>query len=113
MLPKENRLTKNKEFEKVFKEGRAAYQGLLGIKCIKNGLAISRFGILIGIKVSKKAVERNKVKRRIREIIHLHLNEIAPGYDCSCYCLKPIISKEYEEIEIAVIACLKRLKLIK
>lgn len=81
MLPKKFRLTKDKDFEKVAKQGRACFTKGLGIKYIRNNLAISRFGIVVSLKVSKKATQRNKIKRRLREIIRKKLPEVKSGYD--------------------------------
>lgn len=69
MLKKENRLTKRKDFESVFKQGKGIKQGSIYLKYKKNGLKECRFGIIIGKNYSKKAVERNKIKRRLREIL--------------------------------------------
>ena len=56
MLKKINRLTKQKDFEKVFKNGQSVYDGKLGIKALANNLPENRYGIIISAKVSKKAV---------------------------------------------------------
>ena len=69
MLKKENRLTKDNDFDRAFKSGRSSYGRLLGIKAINNNLNDNRFGTLVSLKVSKLAVERNKIKRQIRAIV--------------------------------------------
>jgi len=82
MLAKENRLKKNKDFEKVFKQGKGLKQGFLYLKILKNKeLSSSRFGIVASKNYSQKAVERNRIKRRISEIIRINLSEIKKGID--------------------------------
>ncbi len=81
MLAKINRLKKDKDFEKVFKQGQGFKQGLLYLKIRKNNLKTSRFGFVISKKFSKKAVIRNKTKRRLSEIIKTKLPEIKKGID--------------------------------
>ena len=38
MLPRINRITKDKEYELVFKAGRSRYSDLLGVKAARNRL---------------------------------------------------------------------------
>ena len=102
MLNKINRLTKDKDFDNVFKNGKSSYDKLIGAKAIQNQLGDSRFGILVSAKVSKKAVERNKIKRQIREIIRLQQDKTKPGYDVVIITLPAILGKNYQEIEQSV-----------
>lgn len=113
MLDKSNRITKDKEFEAIFKGGKGAYSKILGIKTISNKLEDSRFGILVSTKVSKKAVIRNRIKRQIREIIRLKLEEITRGQDCVIITLPQIKEADLKQIENALMFCLKRLRLVK
>lgn len=69
MLKKENRLTKKKDFDEVYKKGRGLKADSLFLKIFDNQGNPTKFGIVISKKVSKKAVTRNKIKRVIREII--------------------------------------------
>lgn len=111
MLSKINRLTKDKEFENVFKNGRSSYDKTIGIKAAVNKLPGSRFGILISNKVSKKATERNKIRRRIRDIIRLQLNDIKSNYDIVIMVLPPAREKTYQELNQSIIRHFKKLRL--
>ena len=65
-----NKSLKNKkDFDNVFKNGKGFSQGFLYLKIKKNNLNSSRFGFVVSNKFSKKAVIRNKIKRRLKEII--------------------------------------------
>jgi ribonuclease P protein component len=81
MLPYKNRLIKRTDFEKVYKYGRLFYFENVAIKAFENGLDESRIGFSVGIKFSKKAVERNRAKRQMREIFRTKLLEIKKGLD--------------------------------
>lgn len=113
MLAKPYRLTKNKEFDQVFSKGKAYYTDCLGIKCAKNGLEISRFGILVSTKVSKKAVIRNKIKRRIRQALLPQMDRLKSGYDCAIICRPAIVEKNYREILSLLEYSFNKLKLYK
>ena len=65
MLKRENRLKKTKEIDLVFKKGRSEFCGFLGFKYKKNQEKQNRFAFIIGKKVSKLAVKRNRIKRII------------------------------------------------
>ncbi len=88
MLPYKNRLLKEKDFEKVFKNGKGFKQDFLYLKLLENELPETRFGIVISKKVCKKAVTRNKIKRRIRHLIKQTLPDIKKGKDVILIVLK-------------------------
>ena len=113
MLKKQNQLTKDKEFDNVFKNGKSSYDKALGVKVMANKLNDSRFGILVSTKISKKAVERNRLKRQIREVIRLSLNEIKPGYDFIIITLPSVLGKTSQEITKSIHNHFKKLKLYK
>lgn len=90
MLPASFRLYKRSDFKHLFANGRVIYNQYFNIRYIKNNEKNSRFAILVSKKVSKKAVKRNRLKRVIREIIRLNLDNIYQGFDY-CIILKPKI----------------------
>ncbi len=116
MLPKDNRLTKIRDFNLLFKHGFYISGQLIDLKLLKLNKILNYFpkkenpttfvkqlliGISVGIKISKKAVVRNKIKRQIREILRLSLqkNEVIPGYYLLFIAKKEAVGKEYLELE--------------
>ena len=112
MLPKINRLTKKKDFELVFKKGESIKNDFLIFKILKNHLKESRFGFVVSKKVSNKATIRNKVKRRLRDVISGKLKEIGKSVDLIIITLPGIEKKEFSEIQEIIINYLKKTKLI-
>lgn len=102
MLPKNHRLTKTKDFDKVFKEGRSSYDKIMGVKASANGLAASRFGILISAKISKKSVVRNRLKRQIGETLRKELASIRPGFDVMIITLPSIRAAGAPDIQASL-----------
>lgn len=98
MLKPVNRLTKKKEFDKVFTNGRSSFNHLIGVKVLKSGLTNSRFGIIVGSKVSKKAVLRNRIKRQIRAAARGEAPGLKPGRDYLIMALPLIVGKKYVTI---------------
>ncbi len=66
MLPKSYRL-KKKEVERVYKKGKVVPAGLILGRFINNRAGHARFAIVIPKKISKKAADRNRLKRIIYE----------------------------------------------
>lgn len=81
MLPVRNRLKKKKDFDQVFKKGRGFKEDFLTLKAVKNGLPATRFGLVVGLKVAKKASLRNKIKRRLKKTIKGRLPQMREGLD--------------------------------
>ena len=100
MLGKESRLKKKKEIEKVFKVGKKLVSQSILVFYLPNNLEKSRFAFSVSKKISKKAVVRNKTRRRLREITR---REILPNLKISLDCLvvarKEILEKSYHELE--------------
>lgn len=61
----------------------------------KNGLG--RIGIVVGKKVSKKAVDRNFVKRRVRYLFRTN-KDLFSNMDTLLVALPPSLSAEYKDI---------------
>ena len=76
MLAEKNMLKKKKDFDLAFKQGRKFEQGHFRLKVKLNKLESSRFGFVVSKKFYKKAVDRNRIKRRLREIIYPRINKI-------------------------------------
>jgi len=81
MLPFKNRLVKRKEHERIQKLGDFVSLKNITIKFMKNDLRETRIGVIVGLKYSKKAVERNQVKRALRDIIQPELKNLVRGMD--------------------------------
>jgi ribonuclease P protein component len=112
MLAKKNRLTKNNDFDAVFKKGKSCYRTCFGIKILKkDDSIINRFGILLSTKVSKKAVLRNLYKRRIRVILREENQKLKEGYDCAVVVFPLILGKNKKEIKSEIQIAFKKLKL--
>lgn len=66
-FPKTSRLLKPSEFQVVYKSGEWVTNRELVINFTRQDSPISRLGITVSKKVSKRAVDRNRIKRHIRE----------------------------------------------
>lgn len=105
-------LSKKKDFEKVAKQGRSFFTHELGFKILKNNLDYNRYGIVINLKVDKRATVRNKIRRRIREIIRLNDKNFKQGFDIMILTRESVKDLKYKEIEEKLLGLFKKAKLI-
>lgn len=112
MLTKKNRLKKNKDFDNVFKKGQGFKERFLYLKIKKNNLKSSRFGFVVSKKFSQKATARNKIKRRLRELIKIKLPEIKEGIDGVIIIMPGFKINDFLELEETVNKLLKKAGII-
>jgi len=112
MLPKENRLKKRKDFEKLFKEGKSFKERFIILRVGKNGLNVIRFGFIVSKKVSNKAVVRNKIKRQLREIVRKKINVYQKGLDVAVITLPEIEKRNFKEMSQVLEVILKKTKIL-
>lgn len=99
MLSKPHRLKKKKDFDRVFKKGKGFNNDFLFLKVRKNNLPVARFGFIVSLKISKKATVRNKVKRRLREIVKDLLPQIVPGVDGVLVAQPGVENQSFQELK--------------
>lgn len=77
---KSEHLTKKKEFERVFHEGKVIKNEFVVLYVIRNDLPHSRIGLVVSKKVGN-AVRRNRAKRLLREVYRLNKHLLAVHVD--------------------------------
>lgn len=104
------RVRADKRFQEVRRQGRSFTNQLLVLCALPNDLAYSRFGFSVNSRIGN-AVQRNRIKRRLREAVRLRLDGIRPGWDIILIARRPIRSADYHEIESACARLLRRAQL--
>lgn len=110
MLPQRHRLRRSADVQRVRKAGRRwqhPFIILLVIGQSQDSLSTSRFAISAGRRVGN-AVVRNRVKRRLREIIRQQLNHIRPGFDLLLIAKTAAVTASYNDLERAINQLLMR-----
>jgi len=79
-FPKDSRLLTRSDFRKVYDQGQRRSASLCAVFFRPNGLARTRLGITTPARLGK-AVLRNRVKRRLREVFRLNRASIPAGWD--------------------------------
>ena len=70
----------NYEFRRLYSAGKSAATGHIALYCRRNRRGTSQLGITVGSKVGK-AVVRNRIRRRLKEIYRLHEPTLRRGFD--------------------------------
>lgn len=96
----EQYLTKPQQYTLVYRKGGSWRSDLLVMRALPNGLALSRYGLSVSKRVSKKAVTRNRVKRLLREI--LRVMPLNPGWDIVFIARPPAASVDYSCLQKSV-----------
>lgn len=108
MFAKKYRITKKEDFDLTFRRGKSFYADFFMVKILGNDLGFSRFSALVSKKVSLKAVERNAVKRKLREILKKNSIIFPLNSDIIVYANKSILNKSFQEIEQVLLKCFRK-----
>jgi ribonuclease P protein component len=79
MLPAKHRLKNKEAFNAVFQKGKVVSNEVLIMRFRPGSDKETKIGFSAGIKFSKKASRRNKVKRWMREAVRPLFKRIKPG----------------------------------
>lgn len=101
------RLRKDAEFQRVYRKGTALYNRQFKVVQKPNGSNRKRFGFSITKKLGKAHV-RNKLKRRLREIVRNHLDRFQNGTDYVVIPRDETANMSYEELEKSLLHCMRQ-----
>lgn len=79
-FPREARLVRKGDFDRVYHAGKRVSSSHFTVFVRPNELALNRFGFSIK-KALGSAVVRNRIRRRLREMVRGHRQEIPSGWD--------------------------------
>ena len=98
-FPKSRRLTQSAEFERVKKNGQP-YRGQLIVLGIVSANDATRFRAgFVTSRALGRAVVRNRVRRRLREIVRKHQREIVDGIWIVTIARAQAARASYEQLE--------------
>ena len=87
----------NHVFRRLYHRGATAGNRLLVVYCLRNGTGHSRLGLTVSAKLGH-AVERNRMRRRLREVYRLHEAELLPGYDIVIVARSRAMEADFAEL---------------
>ncbi len=108
MIPLENRLKRSGEIRDVIKKGKTFSSPAFFFRLKNNNLSVIRAGFVISSKAIKKAVLRNKIKRRAREIFRKLLPDLKGAFDMVFIFSNKSRDFEFKDLELGMRTVLKR-----
>lgn len=111
MLQPKYRLRRSADLRRVREQGRSRRHPLVVLITQPNGLDVSRFAFVASRRVGN-AVQRNRARRLLREVVRRHLMEIESGWDCLLIARGQILGASFWDVETAVLSLLTRLQLL-
>ena len=105
-------IKENRDFRRIYARGKSAVSPCVVVYCRKNRLGANRVDFTVSKKMGK-AVVRNRVRRRLREIMRLNGPRMEQGYDLILVARTRAVEAEYRRLEEDVLSCCGRLHLLK
>lgn len=98
-FPRELRLLRHADFERVYKQGRRHFAAHMTVFYLgRESGGTLRIGFTVG-RVLGAAVDRNRMKRRLREAVRLHRPTALAGVDIVINPKKSLLKADFVEIE--------------
>jgi ribonuclease P protein component len=99
-FPKSRRLLKHADFQRVYQAGRRQFTGNMTVFFLRREAALAgepRVGLTVG-KVLGGAVERNRIKRRMREAVRLSRSTCSGPVDIVFNPRKSVLALPFTEL---------------
>jgi len=114
MLAKKYRLTGNDNFQKVLSSGKMIQANSFGLAFVKLGSQDeSKYGFIVSTKISKEAVQRNRIKRALSEAVRFLTTDIKTGHGVVFLAKQQAIKMSTDEMMREVRVALAKAGLIK
>ncbi len=109
-FPRTARLLRHADFERVYKEGRRHFSGLMTVFYLSRSeeagfetrtLASAPHGMRVGFTVGRAlggAVQRNRMKRRLREAVRVSLRAGNPAVDVVINPKKAVLHADFADV---------------
>jgi ribonuclease P protein component len=76
--PAQRRLRRKSDFEAAYARGRRFGNGFFAVTARPNDIGGPRLGLAVSVKNAGNSVERNRIRRTIRESFRLHQHDLPP-----------------------------------
>ena len=107
MMQRVYRLRRRSSFDYVYKKGKSYSDANLVLLCLDGKLPLPKVGFVVGKKVGK-AVVRNKVKRRLREIFRALLPDVKGHVSYVVVARTPASQATYDLLRQSLVTLLQK-----
>jgi len=107
-FPRRSRLVRRGDFDRVYQAGKRLTSSHFTVFVRSNELALNRFGFSIK-KALGGAVVRNRIRRRLREMVRCHQQEIPAGWDIVIHPKSSVAKAPFAALADDLVRLLKKL----
>lgn len=104
-------LKENSAFRRLYYKGANAGNRYLVIYCRRNALGINRLGLTVSTKLGH-AVVRNRMRRRLREIVRLNEGRLRNGYDIVLVARTAAVEADFKTLTRAFLTVADRVGIL-
>ena len=105
-------LKENNVFRRLYYKGANAGNRYLVIYCRRNALGVNRLGLTVSTKLGH-AVVRNRVRRRLREVVRLNEGRLQNGYDIVLVARSAAVEAEFTALTRAFLMAADKVGILK
>ena len=96
-FPRAARLLKHSDFDRVYKQGRRHFSSHMTVFYLRQEAGGARVGFTVG-RVLGGAVQRNRIKRRLREAVRLRRGALTGAVDVVINPKKSVLTLEFRVV---------------
>lgn len=113
MLKRRFRLRSKADFNRTYKFGHSIRGQFIYLKALKKDAGNTRVAVVVTKKISKRAVVRNRIKRRVIETIRKNWLKLPGGFTIIVVVGQEISKLEQAKIERDILSAITKLSTIK
>lgn len=102
----------NHIFRRLYRKGSSAAGKYLVLYCRRNGTEENRVGLTVSAKLGK-AVVRNRLRRRLREIYRLNESQFQPGWDIVVVARSRAVDAEFQRLTKSYLSLAQKAGILK
>jgi ribonuclease P protein component len=106
------RLRRAEDFQRLRQVGKTHPNRFLVLSFSSNELAHNRYGFIVSKHVGK-AVTRNRIRRRLREVVRALDPQLTPGYDVVLIARQPLAEQPFDVVMRTVNELFRRAELFR
>ena len=104
-------LKKNSDFRRLYAKGKSAVNPYMVVYCRRNRTGENRLGYTVSVKLGH-AVLRNRMRRRLRELVRLNSPRMKSGWDIVIVARSRCAEAPWQKLQTAFLASCEKLELL-
>ena len=104
-------LKKNSDFRRLYAKGKSAVNPYMVVYCRRNRTGENRLGYTVSVKLGH-AVLRNRMRRRLRELVRLNSPRMKSGWDIVIVARSRCAEAPWQKLQAAFLSSCEKLELL-